>query len=81
MPYLLYAFVNNHSLETCQKIYKVSHPFICVAFVERFVADSSGFSNVEPSRFGVFVLLCFINTDAELNASPSCTLDPDVCFF
>lgn len=24
VPYLLYAFVNNHSLETCQRIYKVS---------------------------------------------------------
>jgi len=23
VPYLLYAFVNNHSLETCQKIYKI----------------------------------------------------------
>lgn len=23
VPYLLYAFVNNHSLETCQRIYKV----------------------------------------------------------
>lgn len=29
VPYLLYAFVNNHSLETCQKIYKVSHLIIC----------------------------------------------------
>jgi hypothetical protein len=24
VPYLLYAFVNNHSLETCERIYKVS---------------------------------------------------------
>ena len=24
VPYLLYAFVNNHTLETCQRIYKVN---------------------------------------------------------
>ena len=29
VPYLLYAFVNNHSLETCQRIYKVN--FTCSA--------------------------------------------------
>ena len=27
VPYLLYAFVNNHSLETCQRIYRVRPPF------------------------------------------------------
>ncbi|KAI0308119.1 hypothetical protein B0F90DRAFT_1621091, partial [Multifurca ochricompacta] len=31
VPYLLYAFVNNHSLETCQRIYKASLLHIPVA--------------------------------------------------
>jgi hypothetical protein len=75
VPYLLYAFVNNHSLETCQKIYKVSHLLICnLCLVNGLLQIPVALAMWNQVGSECPLLLCAVNTDTEINASPPAVL-------
>jgi hypothetical protein len=51
VPYLLFCFVVDHDLETCQKIFRVRTPGYSMVYPQfATLSDSSGSRYVEPGR-------------------------------
>jgi hypothetical protein len=65
VPYLLFAFVTNHTLEVCERIYKVGTIATISLLPHETLPDSCGIGNVEPSRLAVSVLI----SSASINSS------------
>lgn len=82
VPYLLYAFVTNHTQEVCEKIYKVNahrclhaNTYLC-----RVDADPSRVGDVEPSRVRVSVLISPHDSNSDLKNNSSCSAHSYICF-
>lgn len=59
VPYLLYCFVLDHDLETCQRIYRVITSFrLSISYLtSNFFLDPCCFGHVESSRLRMLAFL------------------------